>query len=474
MEAQAAVVEDAAAKVWFLAAGTKKIGPMSRERVLERIASGKVPARTKAWREGLAEWMPLRDLAEFRDATPSEPSVAAATAPSSGAVSSSSSDRTLALVPRAATRPIRAPRNAAARVELPGAYVARHRIERSDLWAGIALGFEPARVKLVLGIVLVSLGASGAAAGAFLEIHWALGVLVGLAALPVVLLANVLGAGALSYQTRRKIETGATPGAGEALAFARRHTLALLLTPIALSLLALGPPVLLALKSTVTWIPTVGPMFTGLTFGIDIALTALAFFLGATACAGWSLTPLVVAFESSSIGATIRSLLGLVRRAPWRLIRWSAAPVLALEGLALALIVAAALLVAAPAALNSSTVLPLVKPLLDARRGPSVLLEEERPRPTETEADEEAPAPPARPAPRLRRLAVPVAASLPELTVGSTAVLGWTAVLAAVVLSILVSAANGIAGYLYLGCREGNDELVSRDVALARRAEGTS
>src|SRR5207302_10464357 len=51
---------------WFLAAGAKKVGPMTRSRVLERIAGGRVPMKTKGWREGMEQWLPLAAIPELR------------------------------------------------------------------------------------------------------------------------------------------------------------------------------------------------------------------------------------------------------------------------------------------------------------------------------------------------------------------------------------------------------------------------
>src|SRR5947209_3555417 len=82
---------------------------------------------------------------------------------------------------------------------------------------------------------------------------------LGAAAGPVTLIVTCLGLGALSYQTRRAVEGAPVPPASEALAFARRHGVALVLAPILVSLLALVPPILLAIKGAISHIPTIGP-----------------------------------------------------------------------------------------------------------------------------------------------------------------------------------------------------------------------
>jgi hypothetical protein len=57
---------DDANKVWFLANGDKKVGPLSAARIVERIATGKVPSHARAWREGMIEWKAVSEIEEFQ------------------------------------------------------------------------------------------------------------------------------------------------------------------------------------------------------------------------------------------------------------------------------------------------------------------------------------------------------------------------------------------------------------------------
>ena len=54
-----------ATKVWYLAAGKKKVGPISTDRVRERVAAGKVPAGALAWKEGMNDWLPVDEIHEL-------------------------------------------------------------------------------------------------------------------------------------------------------------------------------------------------------------------------------------------------------------------------------------------------------------------------------------------------------------------------------------------------------------------------
>lgn len=57
---------DDASKVWFLANGDKKVGPLTAARIIERIATGKVPSHARAWREGMIEWKAVSEIEEFQ------------------------------------------------------------------------------------------------------------------------------------------------------------------------------------------------------------------------------------------------------------------------------------------------------------------------------------------------------------------------------------------------------------------------
>ena len=57
---------------WYYARnGTDRQGPVSETELRNLIAQGQVQPDDVLWREGMAAWTPLRDLAEFRSLTPS-------------------------------------------------------------------------------------------------------------------------------------------------------------------------------------------------------------------------------------------------------------------------------------------------------------------------------------------------------------------------------------------------------------------
>src|SRR2546421_10678117 len=120
---KAAVAEGA--KVWFLASGTKKIGPLSEARVLERIAEGKVSPKVKAWKDGMAEWTPVGSIPEFATTTPTL-GVEAVEKPE----------------PKPARLVARKPLGSSPAVARTARFQQPHRIERPDLWRAFELGLD--------------------------------------------------------------------------------------------------------------------------------------------------------------------------------------------------------------------------------------------------------------------------------------------------------------------------------------------
>lgn len=431
------------AKVWFLASGTKKIGPLSESRVLERLAEGKVSPKVKAWKEGMPEWTPVGSIPEFSRTT-----------------------RTLGIEEEAAPAPARRSRSGSgsrlvARREAPAAFVQPYRIERADLWRAFEMGFDLPRVKVALaafaGLLAVAVFTLAAA-----WVSVILGAIAALAAVPVCFGVTAVAMGALSYQTRRAVETGTTPDASEALGFAKQHALALVVSPVLVSLLALAPPVALVIKSLVSRIPTIGPPAAGLTFGVDLALSSLTLFLAVAASLAWHFVPSIVACEEQGALGTVRALLGIVRSRIARIILWPGKASSALSALALALVLLAAVVTVVPAALNSSA-LGVNVDAFTKRAAPSF----ER---FDTSEDSPHALAPRSLAPRPNVLSTLTSAFEPG--VGLVGVAIWTAVLFAIVAAVLVSTANALVGLLYLACRPGNDDLITRDDWLAQRQGG--
>jgi DNA-directed RNA polymerase subunit RPC12/RpoP len=91
-----------AASEWHVAINDIPVGPMHREEVARKIALGAVTGDSLAWREGLDDWMPARNIPELAVLflKPSSP-------PSAAAVSSDSVDHSYAaLAPRPPEKPI--------------------------------------------------------------------------------------------------------------------------------------------------------------------------------------------------------------------------------------------------------------------------------------------------------------------------------------------------------------------------------
>lgn len=446
-------------KVWFLASGTKKIGPLSEGRVLERIAEGKVSPRVKAWKEGMDEWQPVGSIPAFAGAETllQEPSREAEPEKSEKAEKEPEAEAKKPLLKRRSN-----PKFAAAARISERSFEQPYRIERDDLWRAFEMGFDLPRIKVFLiamGVVLV-LGLGSALAA---WIHIILGALCALAAAPLSLVTVALTMGALSYQTRRSIETGETPAPGEAFQFAKKHAVALILSPVVVSVLAVVPPIALGVKSLVSWIPSVGPPAAGLSFGLDLALSAFMFFMLVAASFAWQLVPSIVAFEEQGVIGTVKAVLATVRSRVTRLMFWPRTQLLALGGLALGLGLLAAVVTAVPAALNAKAL------GINFSSGKSHVEATEPGAPaenaTENGTEEQAPAPP--PTKHMRPTLPPMPSF--DLSVGLFGMIAWTAVLLAIVFAVLASTASALNGLLYLACRAGNDDRITRDDYLAAR-----
>jgi hypothetical protein len=453
-------------KVWFLASGTKKIGPLSEARVLERIAEGKVSPRVKAWKEGMDEWQPVGSIPEFAGAETLVHEPSSVEKPVEKPEESEKEPE--AKAKPEAKKPLLKrrsnPKVAALVARLPegGSFEQPYRIERDDLWRAFEIGFDVPRIKVALiamGVVLFLLLGSAFAAW----LHVILGAICALGAVPLSLGMVALTMGALSYQTRRSIETGETPAPGEAFQFAKKHAAALILSPVVVSILAVVPPIALGIKSLISWIPSVGPPAAGLSFGIDLALSAFMFFMLVASSFAWQLVPSIVAFEEQGVIGTVKTVLATVRSRVVRLLFWARKPLAALGGLSLGLMVLAAVVTVVPAALNMKALginFTSEKSHVEASPEPGT-----EPGATENSTEEQAPAH------ALSKYARPSLPPMPsfDLSVGLFGMIGWTAVLLAIVFAVLASTTSALNGLLYLACRAGNDDRITRDDYLAAR-----
>ena len=439
-------------KVWHVSRGSKEHGPMSARRVRRYLRDGKLTPTNLAWREGQGDWAPLVEIPEFAAAIQTVVDLA----PPEDADPEPTSET--AAEPAAAAE--------AAPFEPP------HRIERRDVWRAFGLGAHRSRVQLALGLLVAwAAVASGVALAAAL--HWLLGAAAALAAAVALPMLALTGAGALTYQTRCAIGEQRTPSPTEALRFVRRNLLALGGVPLLISVGAAVPLVALAAISLLVKIPYVGPVGTGLTFGLHLALSAATLFLALSGALSWVLAPVVVGFEETGVLATARLLLDLVRRSTVRLTLWATWPQLAFGGLTLGLTALWAAVLAAPVALaltlaGGAAALPslaLPGPLAPGLAAEASPLGDE---PGFESSEFESPAGEGFAGPGDEPLA-----SGPELVPGS--LLGalpaglWIGLSALLVAAVLLSVQNAIVSLLYLGCRAGNDELISRDTYLAQQ-----
>ncbi len=499
------------AKQWYLKAGSKQVGPMTATRVRERLAQGKIPGRARAWREGMDEWDYIKDIPELSDRVEAgdvgadgSDSSSEAPARANGAKS-----KTVALPKKRPSRDghrtapqkspaakkqnavVRAPvkgkgsldkANAKARPapkksggimgflfpdELPLTFEQPYRMERKDMTGAFGLAMSVPRVKLLTLTMFVACCLALAPLAATF-VHIILGGLVGLVCAPLSYVFIQIAMGALSYQTRRQIETGETPSPTEALGFAKRHGLALAITPVLVGFLTGVPIVILGVLSALDLIPVVGPIFNGLIFGVHIALSAAALFLLVASSLIWVFGPVIVAFEESGVIATIKILFDLVRRSFVRLILWSLWPQFVYLFFAIAVLSVGATVIGVPlgihttlggasAALGGAAIAP--SPSFDDVDWENMDLED-----MESFNDSGSDAGFASSAGATAIGGGMIAAAIPTAL--------WTALAVAAVIALLASAQNAITCLLYLGGRRGNDDLPTRDAWIAARQLG--
>jgi len=284
-------------RVWYLAAGRKKVGPLSTSRVMERIAAGKVPSKAMAWREGMRAWQPVGEIAELAAggegvavavADPGDAADDDAPAPEApkprapkrrkkkrasraevdaadvaAAVGSKVEDAAGSGKPAAPAPATPATATAAPAPATPaGPFRPLHRIERRDVWRGFGLGLDLARVEIVLiafGLAGLLGGVLAVVAGLASLAHWAVGIPFALLAGLVAFAVSNAGVGALSYHSRHQLAGAEPPGVKESLGFGLRRVGALSGAPLLLAVAWLAPVLLLGLLNLLAQIPYVGP-----------------------------------------------------------------------------------------------------------------------------------------------------------------------------------------------------------------------
>lgn len=440
-------------KVWYLAAGQKKVGPLAASRVLERVAQGKVPNEARVWRDGMDDWLPIHQVAEFQV----EPTLVRESAESAGSPQAAIETKVLpepepkskepeapakkksrtgsnlgAVAER--TRAVTKPRAHASTRTDEAAFEPPHRIERRDLWRAFGFGLDRRRVTIILGAVVLSaiafalVSVVGVVAGkihALLQLPFVLGA--SLASVAV----SAIGLGALSRHSRRQLEEGTPPTISEAFGYAFRHAAALIVPPVVLSVAWLAPLVALVLITLLIKIPYLGPIGTGLLFGAHIALSALTLYLMVTAGIASAFAPIVVGFEGTGVVATLKTLLDFARRSTVRVVLWSILPGMAFAPFTGAVLLVTALTLALP--LGAVTVMvgsDLVFWLKNGMVGD---------------------------------------APIGGLVIGAIPMALWIGLTLSAALAVLASVSNSLLSHLYVAGRPGNDSRATRDAWIAAR-----
>lgn len=435
-------------KEWFLAAGNKKVGPLTRTRVLERLQDGKVPASTLVWKEGMTDWLPPSDVPELGAAETilTEPKRAKTGNKGSregsreGSLDSREDSREESRegsregVARPKKRPsssgtgaLTRSKGAAKRAVVgASAFVPPHRFEKRDMWRAFGLGLERRRVGLAfagMGLVLLVSLLSNGMAGALGMIHPLIGVPFALAAGLLTSAAVSVVLGALAWQTRRRLE-GESVGALEALRFALERPGALAIPPLVLSVAWLAPLLGLAILALLAKIPYLGPIGTGLVYGLHIALGGATLFLVLCAGMGGAFAPVVAAFEETGVKDTLLRLMELVKTSAVRVVLWGALPSVTLVPFGLTVLGLALLALAIPLA---TTALAL---------GPETF--------------------------GWVRLGGAGDPPYPGLVAGAIPLALWVVILLGVVVAVIGSVQSALVSLLYVGGRPGNDELPGR------------
>ncbi|HUT33986.1 MAG TPA: GYF domain-containing protein [Planctomycetota bacterium] len=60
-------------RVWYVHVEGRNDGPHSADAVVEQVKTGRLDAHTLVWKEGMGDWQPLREVAEFHGALASPP-----------------------------------------------------------------------------------------------------------------------------------------------------------------------------------------------------------------------------------------------------------------------------------------------------------------------------------------------------------------------------------------------------------------
>jgi hypothetical protein len=438
-------------KVWYLAAGQKKVGPLATSRVLERVAQGKVPTEARVWRDGMDDWLPIHQVAEFQveatilresaqgsqsdveTAALPEPEPEAPAKPVKKARVGSGVGAAVAERPRAAP----ASKARARAAERPAAEVAfepPHRIERRDLWRAFGFGLDRRRVTIVLGAVVMA----GLAFALVSVVGVVAGKLHALLQLPFVLGASLasfavtsIGLGALSRHSRRQLEEGAPPTLAEAFGYALRHAAALVVPPVVLSVAWLAPLVALVLLTLLIKIPYLGPIGTGALFGVHLALSALTLYLMVTAGIASAFAPIVVGFEGTGVVATLRALLDFARRSTARAFLWSILPGLAFVPFTGAVLLVTTLVLALP--LGAVTAVVGADLFAWVKSG------------------------------------MVGDAPVSGLLIGAVPMVLWIGLAISAALAVLASVSNSLLAHLYVAGRPGNDARPTRDAWIAAR-----
>ncbi|MEZ6189413.1 MAG: DUF4339 domain-containing protein [Planctomycetota bacterium] len=434
------------AKVWYVAAGKKKAGPMTSGRLRQQLDVGKLPDGALAWRDGMEAWEPVAEIEHFQSA-PAEASAVEeapeAMAPKARTKTKTSSTKrksrsgVSASGERKVTRKSGTKRTARKAETGAAGFTPPYRLEWKHMFLAFGRGLELERVKLALmgfslpALALVLLGGVGVLAA---KLHVLLALpCMGLGALAAYVLTTV-AVGALSYHARFQILEQEPPRAQEALRHALSQAASLSVPPFVLSLAWLVPLVLLGILALVVKIPYVGPVGTGLLFGVHLALGALTLFLVVAAGVAAAFGPVAAAFEGAGIKDTLGLVLGFAKRSLVRALAWGALPNLGISALAQVLCLIAALVVALPLAAVFASVGPETLEWLQAG------------------GMGDAPYP---------------GAMLMLIFMGL-----WIGFVGVVVCAILASVHNALLSLLYAAGRPGNDSLISRDTYLARCAEG--
>ena len=450
------------AKVWYVAAGKKKAGPMTSDRLRRQVRVGKLPDGALAWRDGMDTWEPVEAIDRLQPRDESADDViedsgsraVAAPKRKSKSKSKSGSGKTRTrskgatsrsgerkAVGKSGERKVKAPakrrKTSTSSPAEAGAFTPLYRLGWTDMFKAFGYGLEFGRIKLALAGMLLPF----AAVVVLLGVAWVAAKLHVLLALPVLLVAGVaacaltmVAVGALSYYTKHQLLELERPTVKEALHHALSNAAPLCVPPFLLSFAWLVPVVALVVLALLVKIPYVGPLGTGLLFGLHLALGGLTVFLLVAGGVAMTFGPVAAAFEESGIKETLRLVIDFARRSLGRTLVWGFLPSLVFCPFTSVVSLLAFMATALPLAAVYAAVGPdTVAWLQSGAVGDS-----------------------------------PHAYSLQmTLLIGL-----WVGFMGVVVFALLASVNNALVSLLYVGGREGNDSLISRDTYLARSAEG--